>query len=153
MNFGLVTSHEMHRMRVLDRMDFPEPVDANLFNVVRTRSYEENAVPDWAETISTPEQLIEILRGLDEDLRAGAVGIGSTMGYMPKVTTFELFEVQKVAANYGRLFANHVRFLGNTSPPTEGTLGVLEQIANSVALNQSILISHNHSYGWWEIED
>jgi N-acyl-D-amino-acid deacylase len=72
---------------------------------------------------------------------------------MPMVATFELFEVQKVAANYGRLFANHVRFLGSTKPPTEGVLGVLEQFANSIALNQPSLISHNQSYGWWEIED
>lgn len=153
LNFGVTASHEMHRMRVLDQMDISEPADANNLSELRARSYQENAVPDWAETISSPEQLVDILTGLDLDLAAGALGIGSTVGYMPMLTTFELFEVQKVAANYGRLFASHVRFLGRTKPPTEGVLGVLEQIANGVALNQSILISHNHSYGWWEIED
>lgn len=32
-------------------------------------------------------------------------------------------------------------------------MGVLEQIANGVALNQPILICHNNNYGWWEIEE
>jgi len=152
-NFGVTASHEMHRMRVLDQMDIAEAADANNLSELRAKSYDENAIPDWAETIISPEQLVDVLSGLDQELAAGAIGIGSTVGYMPMVTTFELFEVQKVAANYGRLFANHVRFLGQSKPPTEGVLGVLEQIANGVALNQPILISHNHSYGWWEIED
>ena len=76
-----------------------------------------------------------MLTNIDEELRAGAVGIASTTGYMANgVTTLELFNVQKAAANYGRLYASHVRLLGNSNPPTEATLGAFEQIANGVAL-------------------
>ena len=153
-NYGTVAAHEMQRMRVMDRMKFPDPVDAWKFAALRAESYKENGKPDWSETTSNLEQLNDILQGLDNELRDGALGIGSTIGYVSKgVTTFENFNVQRVAANYGRVFASHVRFQGNTTPPTEGVLGALEQIANGVALNQPILLSHDNNYGWWEIEE
>jgi hypothetical protein len=38
-------------------------------------------------------------------------------------TTFEVFNYQKAAANYGRGSSFHVRLLGNKNPPHEGTLG------------------------------
>jgi len=153
-NFGTVAAHEYHRMRVLDKMPLPDPVDVWKLTELRGESYKENNIPDWAETVSNLEQLNAILQGLDDELRDGALGIGSTMGYMSRgVTTFEMFNVHRVAANYGRTFASHVRFLGNTSPPSEGTLGGLEQIANGVALDQPTILSHNNNYGWWEIEE
>ena len=153
-NFGTVAAHEYHRMRVLDKMPLPDPVDVWKLTQLRGQSYQENGIPDWAETVSDLEQLNAILKGLDDELRDGALGIGSTMGYMANgVTTFEMWNVQKVAANYDRTFAAHVRHLGATAPPSEGTLGGLEQIANGVALNQPTLLSHNNNYGWWEIEE
>jgi hypothetical protein len=153
-NFGVVAAHEMQRMRVMDKMKFPDPRDANLFGELRAQSYEENQIPDWAETsANTLEQLNDILSGLDKELQDGALGVGITSGYMPKVTTFELYQAQKVAANYGRMVGAHVRFLGQSTPPTEGVMGVLEQLANGVALNQPMLVCHNNNFGWWEIEE
>ncbi|MES0385593.1 MAG: amidohydrolase family protein [Hyphomicrobium sp.] len=153
-NIGTVAAHELHRMRVMDKMPLPDPVDVWKLAELRAQSYKENNVPDWQETLASLDQLNAILAGLDEELRAGALGIGSTMGYMSKsVTTFEMFQVQKVAANFSRVFASHVRHLGNTTPPSEGTLGGLEQIANSAALKQPSLLSHNNNFGWWEIEE
>ncbi len=153
-NFGTVAAHEYHRMRVLDNMPLPDPLDVWKLGEMRGQSYNENGIPDWADTPSDLEQLNTILAGLDEELKDGALGIGSTMGYMQNgVTTFELFQVQKVAANYGRVFAAHVRFLGNTSPPNESALGALEQLANGLALNQPLLLSHNNNFGWWEVEE
>ena len=153
-NFGAVVSHEFHRMRVLDKMPIPEPADANDFTRLRNASYKENDKPDWAVTAASIEQLNEMLTNIDEELRAGALGIGSTTGYMANgVTTFELFNVQKTSANYGRLYASHVRLLGNSKPPTEATLGAFEEIANGVALNQPLILCHNNNFGWWEIEE
>ena len=153
-NYGTVTAHEYHRMRVLDQMPLPDPVDVWKLGALRGESYKENGIPDWADTRPDLDQLNAILKGLDQELKDGALGIGSTMGYMQNgVTTFELFQVQKVAANYNRVFASHVRLLGNTAPPTEGTLGALEQLANGIALNQPLLLSHNNNFGWWEIEE
>ena len=152
-NYGAAASHEFHRMRVLDGMPIAEPADGANFAALRNQSYEENDTPDWAVTRASIEQLNEMLANIDEELRAGAVGIASTTGYMGNgVTTLELFNVQKVAANYGRLYASHVRLLGNSNPPTEATLGAFEQIANGVALNQPLILSHNNNFGWWEVE-
>ena len=129
-NYGAAASHEFHRMRVLDGMPIPEPSDGDDFSALRNMSYEGDDTPDWAVTKASLAQLNEMLSNLDAELQAGAIGIGSTTGYMAKgVTTLELFNVQKVAANYGRLYASHVRLLGNSNPPTEATLGAFEQIA------------------------
>ncbi|MDJ0938425.1 MAG: hydrolase [Woeseiaceae bacterium] len=153
-NYGAAASHEFHRMKVLDGMALDGPADGTQFAALRNASYDENGVADWAVTRATLDQLNEMLVNIDEDLRAGAIGIASTTGYMANgVTTLELFNVQKVAANYDRLYASHVRLLGNSNPPTEATLGAFEQIANGVALNQPLILSHNNNFGWWEVEE
>jgi dihydroorotase-like cyclic amidohydrolase len=153
-NYGAAASHEFHRMKVLDGLQIDEPADGNDFARLRNASYEGDDTPDWAVTRASLDQLNEMLANMDEDLRAGALGIASTTGYMANgITTLELFNVQKVAANYGRLYASHVRLLGNSNPPTEATLGAFEQIANGVALNQPLILSHNNNFGWWEVEE
>ena len=153
-NYGAAVSHEFHRMRVLDGMPIPDPSDGEDFARLRNTSYDENGTPDWAVTTASLDQLNQLLTNIDKDLQAGALGVASTTGYMANgVTTLELFNVQKAAANFGRFYASHVRLLGNTNPPTEATLGALEQIANGVALNQPLLLSHNNNFGWWEVEE
>ena len=153
-NYGAAVSHEFSRMKVLDKMPLEGPKDGNDFAYLRNASYEENDIPDWAVTQMSIDQINEMLTDIDKELQAGALGIASTTGYMAKgVTTLELFNVQKTAANYGRLYASHVRLLGNSSPPTEATLGAFEQIANGVALNQPLILSHNNNFGWWEVEE
>jgi len=151
-NYGAGVSHEFHRMRVMDNMTISNPAHGDDFGRLRGDSYEENGIPDWAVTQASLDQLNEMLANMDEDLKAGALGVVSTTGYMANgVTTFELFNVQRTAANYGRLYASHVRLLGNSAPPNEATLGAFEQIANGVALNQPLLLSHNNNQGWWEV--
>ena len=153
-NYAAAASHEMHRMRVLDGMTFDGGMDAEGGLRARPRTYDENGVPDWAETQSTLEQINDIMAGVDEELRNGALTAASTMGYMAVgASTLELFNFQKAAANYGRPSSMHVRLLGNNKPPYEGNLGNLEQIANGLSLGAPILISHNNNAGWWDIEE
>jgi hypothetical protein len=153
-NYGAAASHEFHRMQVMDQLPIDGPADGNDFARLRNASYDENGVPDWAVTRASLDQLNQMLANIDEDLGDGALGIASTTGYMANgVTTFELFNVQKTAANYDRFYASHVRLLGNSAPPAEATLGALEQIANGVALNQPLILSHNNNIGWWEVEE
>lgn len=154
LNYAASASHELHRMRVLDKMPLEKPLDAEGGLVARGDSYKENGIPDWAETIPTLDQLNQIMAGIDEELRQGALTAATTMGYMAKgATTFEVFKLQKAAANYGRANSSHVRLLGNSRPPYEGNLGNLEQMANAAALGAPMLISHNNNVGWWEIEE
>jgi len=68
-------------------------------------------------------------------------------------TTYELFEVQRAAARYGRLTAAHTRFHGNNAPPTEAQMGADEFIFNGMLLNAPVLYCHDNDYGWWEIEE
>jgi len=153
-NYGAAASHEFHRMRILDRLEINEPADGNDFARLRNASYDDDDTPDWAVTRASIEQLNAMLASIDEDLRTGALGVASTTGYMANgITTLELFNVQKAAANYGRLYASHVRLLGNANPPAEATLGAFEEIANGVALNQPLILSHNNNFGWWEVEE
>jgi hypothetical protein len=153
-NFGAAASHEFHRMQVLDGMTMNGPKDGDDFAALRNGSYEENGIADWAVTAASLDQLNALIGNIDEDLRQGALGVASTTGYMANgITTLELFNVQRASANYGRLYASHVRLLGNNNPPTEATLGAFEQIANGVALNQPLLLSHNNNFGWWEVEE
>ena len=81
-NFAAAASHEAHRMRVLDGLVFEEGVDAEDGLLARGDSYDENGVPDWAETRSTLEQINDIMAGIDEELRQGALTVASTMGYI-----------------------------------------------------------------------
>lgn len=153
-NFAAAASHEMHRMRVLDKLPLTEPMDAEGGLLARADSYKENGIPDWAETRSTLEQINEIMAGIDEELRQGALTASSTLGYMAVgASTLEVFNLQKVAANYGRASSFHVRLLGNSKPPYEGNLGNMEQMANAASLGAPMLISHNNNQGWWEIEE
>ncbi|WP_108860130.1 amidohydrolase family protein [Ruegeria sp. Alg231-54] len=153
-NFAAAASHELQRMRVLDGLVFEEGFDAEGGLLARGDSYNENGIPDWAETVPTIDQLNDIMAGIDEELRAGALTAASTMGYMAVgATTLEVFNLQKAAANYDRPSSFHVRLLGNNAPPYEGNLGNLEQMANAAALGAPMLISHNNNVGWWEIEE
>jgi len=153
-NYAAAASHELHRMRVLDKMPLKEPLDAEGGLLARGDSYKENKIPDWAETQSTLDQINQIMAGIDEALRQGALTAASTLGYMAKgASTLEVFNLQKTAANYGRASSFHVRLLGNSKPPYEGNLGNLEQMANAAALGAPMLISHNNNVGWWEVEE
>ena len=154
-NYGAAVSHEAIRMKVLDKMEITDDVDAkDLLGWMRSKSYEENDIPDWAETVSTLDQINEIMAIADEEFRLGALTAGSTMGYMASgASTLEVFNYQKVAANYGRASSFHVRLLGNSRPPYEGNLGSFEQLVNGMALNAPVLFSHNAYQGWWEIEE
>ncbi len=154
-NYGAAVSHEIHRMSVLDGMDIKESVGAEAaLKYLRGDSYKENGIPDWAETRSTLDQINVIMANVDEDLRQGALTAGSTMGYMAKgASTLEVFNFQKAAANYDRGSSFHVRLLGNSKPPYEGTLGAWEQLVNGMALDAPVLFSHNNNFAWWEIEE
>lgn len=153
-NYGTPVAQEMARMVVMDGMDLREPYTAQQLGALRRQSSEKDGVSDWAVTPSNLKQMNAISKILDEELRKGALGVGSTAGYMAKgLTTYEMFEAQKVAARYGRVTASHVRLLGNNKPPYEGTLGFDELFANAVALNAPLLASHNNNFGWWEVQE
>ena len=153
-NYGQVVSQEMVRMIVHDNMDIKEPKDAtNLFDL-RSECVKEDGIPGWSLTKSNLEQINQISKILDENLKQGALGIGSTVGYASKgIITYEMFEAQRTAARYGRFTAAHTRFHVQNTPPTEAPLAFDELFTNASLLDAPLLICHNNDYGWWEIEE
>jgi N-acyl-D-glutamate deacylase len=95
-----------------------------------------------------------VSRLLDEELRQGALGVGAMPAYMARgLTTYALFEAQRVGARYGRHTAVHTRFHLSSTTPTEAAIGFDEVFANAMALGAPLLVLHNNDHGWWEIEE
>jgi len=118
-------------MMVHDGMEFKGPVDATTGFENRAKA-QEDGVNGWSVTRSTLEQMNRITAILDEELRQGAIGVGSTVGYASTgVTTYEMFEVQRAAARYGRLTALHARLHGSNTPPDEAPMGFNEVFTNA----------------------
>jgi hypothetical protein len=152
-NYGQVVSHEFVRMVVHDGMKLDGPQDA--YDVFRLRAESvKDEVPGWSVTVSDLDQINQITKILDENLRQGALGVGSTVGYAGRgVSTYEMFEVQRAAARYGRPIAAHHRFHTLSKPPTEAAHGFNELFTNAFLLKAPLLMCHNNDYGWWEIEE
>ena len=154
MNYGQCASQELARMVVHDGMDLSEPVDAAGMFDARSEALKDDDIPGWSVTVSNLDQINMITKILDENLRQGALCVGSTVGYMSKgVSTYEMFEAQRAAARYGRLTAMHSRFHTSSKTPTEAQLGFAEVFTNAVLLKAPMLYQHNNDYGWWEIEE
>ena len=154
-NFGTVVGQEYARMRVHDGMALEGPdVSMPLTLSLHRAQSAEDGVEGWSVTPSTREQMNEITAILDEGLRLGALGVGSTIGYAREgITTYEMFEAQKAAARYGRLTSAHHRFHPSASTPTETQTGVNELLANAMVLNAPLHIHHDNDYGWWENQE
>ena len=127
-NYGIAVSHEFARAMFIDGSD-----GADYLVNGPIAAYTTRAKTGWSQTRPTLEQGNAILQEIDKGLQAGAVGIGSTVGYMREgVSSREMFEVQKVGARYGRATGAHTRYtLGND---TEENNGAQELIANAMVL-------------------
>ena len=98
----------------------------------------KDGVQGWSLTRSSLEQMNQIMKLIDEDLREGAIGIGSPTAYFQRgVTSYEQFEAQRTAARYGRLASVHTRFHMGTQTPTEAPIGTDEVLANAMLLRAS----------------
>jgi len=153
-NFGTVVGHEFARMRVHDGLALEGPnISMPYFFDYRAEAAEDG-VDGWSVTRSTVPQMNEISRTLDEGLRLGALGVGSTVGYAQKgITTYEMFEIQRAAARYGRLTAVHQRFHPSAATPIEQQTGANEIIANAMVLKAPLEMHHDNDYGWWENQE
>jgi len=154
LNYGTTASQEVTRMLVHDpEIKIEGPVDATRVFELRAES-EKDGVIGWSETRSSLEQMNQVTAMLDEQLRLGALGVGSTVGYARRgISSYEMFEAQRAAARYGRLTSVHTRFHSMNKTPTEATLAFAEIYTNASLLNAPLLMAHNNDYGWREIEE
>ena len=141
-NYGIAVSHEFARAMFIDGSD-----GADYLKDGPIAAYTTRAKTGWSQTRPTLEQGNAILQEIDKGLQAGAVGVGSTVGYMREgVSSREMFEVQKVGARYGRPTGAHTRYtLGND---TQENNGAQELIANAVALGAPAIVEHFNNPGW-----
>ena len=153
-NFGTVVGQEFARMRVHDGLALEGPDISMPFFFDYRADAAEDGVDGWSVTPSSRDQMNQITAQLDEGLRLGALGVGSTIGYAREgITTYEMFEAQKAAARYGRLTSVHHRFHPSASTPTETQTGVNEVLVNAMVLNAPLHIHHDNDYGWWENQE
>ena len=139
-NFGVSVSHEFSRASVLDGF-----TDWKFFNT--PDAFFSRVKQGWSKTRPTLEQGNEILSEMDEGLRTGGIGVGSTLGYMRDgVSPREVFEIQKLSGLYGRQLGMHFR--GTPGTDTEEVNGIQEMLANAAALNTPAIADHFNNPGY-----
>jgi N-acyl-D-aspartate/D-glutamate deacylase len=100
---------------------------------------------DYIKRTATPEEIKTITSILERNLKQGALGIGTTIGYMSDaVTSDELIESRKLLAKYGRFSHDHVRFMSQ-SAPMSGMLAVQEVVDPALVFGGGSIIAHYHS--------
>ena len=94
------------------------------------------------ERPATEEEIEEMKRWVREGFEEGAVGLSSGVRYLPFLTTHELIEMSKVAADHDSFYVSHIR------SEAEGLLDsvreVIEVTRKSGAAGQ---VSHIKCYG------
>lgn len=141
-NFGTSASVELARAHVLDGNSASDALTAY---ISRGRGQK------WALQRADADQQQAILADLQTGLDAGAVGIGITLGYMPAITAPEVFDMQKLAARYGRQACVHLRQTPGTA--TDEITGAQEILANAAALQAPVCINHFNNAGWRNVQD
>ena len=148
-NFGTTISQEGVRQTVLDGVT---PKDVTELPDTRAQAA-RNSASRWSTHLSSAEELQAILDLLDQGLREGALGVGSTLGYMKNgVSAREQFETQGVAAKFGRLTAVHFRY-SSAKPPMENAIAAQEVLANAMVLNAPLLLQHINFWGYQQIDE
>ncbi len=144
-NFGVSSSHEFARAAVLDGFK-----DWKFFNT--PDAIQSRVKQGWSKTRPDEEQGNAILAELDEGLRLGAVGVGSTLGYMREgVSPSEIFEIQKLSAAYGRQTGLHVR--GTPGTDVDEVNGHQEALANAAALHAPAIAMHFNNPGYNQVHE
>jgi len=139
-NFGVSVAHEFARAAVLD--GFSDWKYLNTPDAVRSRVKQ-----GWSSTRPTLEQGNQILAAMDEGLRQGGLGIGSTVGYMRAgVSSREIFELQRLAGKYGRYINMHFRL--TPGDDVQEVLGIQEMLANAAALGSPAIAAHFNNPGY-----
>lgn len=149
-NYGVGISHEEVRRVVLDGLKEEQASDPTGILLSRGLAQKDGHA-SWALDIPTPDQHKQILKMYLQGMHDGAITVNSTVGYMGYgVPTYEIFDLQKIAKKYDRYFGAHTRFGPTESLPTNYTLGVREIIANAVALDGNLILSHIQNQNWQE---
>jgi N-acyl-D-amino-acid deacylase len=130
-NYGTTASLNLARLIVHDpEVKVSEPVDYSNVNRYINESTKDGK-QGWSVSRSNIEQMNAIMKIVDEDLRAGALGVGIGAAYVATgATSYEVFEAQRAAARYGRLASVHTRYHLSAQTPTEAPIAFDEVFTN-----------------------
>jgi len=153
-NYGTTSSMLSTRLLVHDpEVNVNEPIDAANGGQYIEESGKDG-VQGYSVTRSNVDQMNQIMKLMDEDLRQGALGIGVGAAYIQLgMSSYEQFEAQRTAARYRRLTSVHTRYHLNTETPTEAPISFDEVLVNAMVLDAPLLLAHDNDYGWWENEE
>ena len=146
LNYGTSSGHEFARTKVTQNLPDDDLLDAP-WSVVKGRA----SGTAWSDEVLNLDKGNRMLAIIDQGLRQGALGIASTVGYIPGATAREMFEVQRVGANYGRPTAVHLRYTPGTV--TTEANGAQEIVANAIALGAPAMINHFNNPGWELVQE
>lgn len=139
LNYACASAHEFARALVLDGITTTDTPEA--------MNHRGSGKTGWSNTRPGIDEGNEILRVLDAGLAAGAIGIGSTLGYMRDgVSAREAFEFQRAAGRYGRQCGFHFRYTPGTD--TTEANGIQEMLANAAALGAPAVACHFNNPGY-----
>ena len=139
-NYGVAVAHEFARAAVLDGFK-----DWKYLNT--PDAFYSRISDGWAKTRPSLEQGNEILKIMDEGLRQGGIGIGSTLGYMREgVSAREIYELQKLSGLYGRQISIHFRRTPGND--VDEVNGIQEMLANAAALGTPAIAAHFNNPGY-----
>lgn len=93
---------------------------------------------------ATEEQVSQIVQLARQGLMEGALGIGFGIQYVPSTTEAEVFELFKLAAQFGVPVHLHIRYLG-PQRPVNSVKAIQEVIATAAATGASAHIAHVNS--------
>jgi len=145
-NYGTASGHEFARTKVTQNLSDADLLDAP-WSVVKGRG----SGKAWSDEVLDLDKGNRMLALIDEGLRQGAIAVASTVGYMPGATAREMFEVQRVGADYGRPTSVHLRYTPGTV--TTEANGAQEILANAVALGAPAIINHFNNPGWQLVQE
>lgn len=104
--------------------------------------YNQPVPSDYIKRTATPEEVQKILDILERNLKQGALGIGTCIGYMSESTTSaELVGLRKLLAKYGSFSHDHVRF-ASQAPPMSGMLAVQEVVDPALVYGGGSIVAH-----------
>ena len=99
---------------------------------------------EWKMDLSTPEQLSQIMKLVEQGLDEGALGIGINAGYAPGHGRKEYFALAELAAKRNVATFTHVRYASNMEPRSSFD-AVQELIANSAITGAHMHLCHINS--------
>ena len=152
LNFGSGMGHEEIRRVIMDEVPIEIASDPTYILQSRALAEKEDGHASWALDVPTKLELVQTLTMYEKGLRAGAITVNTTVGYMGYNTyPKEIYALQKMAKKYDRFFGAHTRFGPTESLPQYYSLGGSEVIANAVSLEGALILSHINNQGWEEL--